>query len=143
MMTRILAAIALAMAPAIVMAQVYKWIDEKGVTHYGERPAGKNAQPLRDSTAGSQEAPAEEPTPRGRRRTGETELQRQEREFQERHRERQREEQQARDAQARRAPDGSGCRRANSDLATIRRNPTNYSYADEAHARDDVARNCR
>lgn len=147
MKAAIFAAIVLAIAPAIAQAQVYKWVDEKGVTHYGERPAGKNARPvpLKDAAGGPREEQAEEPKPRrSPRPAGETALQRQEREFQQRHESRTREEDSARDAQARRAsPDLGECRRATSDLATIRRNTTNYTYADEARARDAVSRHCR
>lgn len=48
-----------AIAPA--GAQVYKWVDEKGRTHYGERPpaAGK-----------SKEVPIRESTPKGDRAAG-------------------------------------------------------------------------
>jgi hypothetical protein len=143
----------------MVVAQIYKWVDEKGVTHYGERPAGKNAQPLRDSAGGpplrdSTAGPPEEEQGEKRgpvkpvkppRAASETALQRQEREFQQRHESRQREEQRAREAQARSAESASGsdCRRANADLTVIRRNPTNYTYADEARAKDNVARHCR
>jgi hypothetical protein len=39
-------------------AQVYKWVDEKGVTHYGERPPqGRNAQEVRERLANPGPAP--------------------------------------------------------------------------------------
>jgi hypothetical protein len=43
-------AFAAAVAPAF--AQVYKWVDERGVTHYGERPPqGAKATEVRDKLA--------------------------------------------------------------------------------------------
>ena len=45
-------------------AQVYKWVDEKGVTHYGERPpAGKTAREVEQRLANPAPAPgkAEQP----------------------------------------------------------------------------------
>ena len=47
-------------------AQVYKWVDEKGVTHYGERaPQGRKTQEVRDrlaNPAGSGSAGAAQPS---------------------------------------------------------------------------------
>lgn len=44
------------LAPAV--AQVYKWVDEKGVTHYGERPPqGKKAQEVEQRLANPGAAP--------------------------------------------------------------------------------------
>lgn len=51
-----------ALAPA--SAQMYKWVDEKGTTHYGERPPqGKKAQAVeqRLGSPGSAPAKADEP----------------------------------------------------------------------------------
>jgi uncharacterized protein DUF4124 len=92
------AAFALAAALADpALAQIYRWVDEKGVTHYEEKPGAKSARPvdLADPTGGpkpAEPAPATTRTivqPDGTtititRPTGETALQRQEREFQER-----------------------------------------------------------
>jgi hypothetical protein len=43
-------------------AQVYKWVDDKGVTHYGERPPqGKDARALESRPAASPPPPATSP----------------------------------------------------------------------------------
>jgi len=84
--------IALAIAPASLWAQVYRWVDEKGVTHYGENPGAKSAKPveLSDPTGGAKPQQAAQGDNRSQSalpygaRPGETDLQRQEREFQER-----------------------------------------------------------
>jgi len=136
----------LAVAPA--WAQLYKWVDERGVTHYGEKPpANQPGAPvtLRDATGGPKpEEPASKPKAPRRQ---ETELQRQEREFQRRQERRDQEaaderrrQEQARSSESSRT---SECRTATQDLATMQRNPTNYSYADQAQARDRIARSCR
>ncbi len=40
------------------MAQVYKWVDDKGVTHYGERPPqGKKAEKVEQRLANPEPAP--------------------------------------------------------------------------------------
>ena len=45
-------------------AQVYKWVDEKGVTHYGERPPqGKKAQPVEQHLANPSPAPGKTAAP--------------------------------------------------------------------------------
>jgi len=45
-------------------AQVYKWVDEKGVTHYGERaPQGKKAQEVEQRLANPAPAPGKTATP--------------------------------------------------------------------------------
>ncbi len=50
------------LVPAI--AQVYKWVDEKGVTHYGERaPQGKKAQEVEQRLANPGPAPGKEVQP--------------------------------------------------------------------------------
>jgi len=42
------------------MAQVYKWVDEKGMTHYGERPPqGGKAQELQAGQAPSEPPPGQ------------------------------------------------------------------------------------
>ena len=38
MMRRVFLMLALALAAATAAAQIYKWVDEKGVTHYSESP---------------------------------------------------------------------------------------------------------
>ncbi len=50
------------LVPAI--AQVYKWVDEKGVTHYGERPPqGKKAKEVEQRLANPGPAPGKEGQP--------------------------------------------------------------------------------
>ncbi len=50
------------LVPAI--AQVYKWVDEKGVTHYGERaPLGKKAQEVEQRMANPGPAPGKAAQP--------------------------------------------------------------------------------
>jgi hypothetical protein len=45
-------------------AQVYKWVDEKGVTHYGERPPqGKSAQEVEQRLANPGPAPGKAAQP--------------------------------------------------------------------------------
>jgi hypothetical protein len=45
-------------------AQVYKWVDEKGVTHYGERaPQGKKAQEVEQRLANPGPAPGKKAQP--------------------------------------------------------------------------------
>jgi len=45
-------------------AQVYKWVDEKGVTHYGERPPqGKKAQEVEQRLANPGPAPGKAAQP--------------------------------------------------------------------------------
>jgi len=51
----------LALQPAY--AQVYKWVDEKGVTHYGERaPQGRKTQEVKDKLATPAGAGASQPS---------------------------------------------------------------------------------
>ena len=46
------------------MAQVYKWVDEKGVTHYGERPPeGRKAEALERRPANPGPAPGKDAQP--------------------------------------------------------------------------------
>ena len=137
------AVLGMALAAAPAWAQVlYKWVDERGVTHYGEKPPANKGAPvtLRDATGG----------PKGKTpgsRSSDTDLQRQEREFQQRQERRdseaadeRRRREQARSSESSRM---SECRTARQDLATLQRNPTNYTYADQAEARDRIARSCR
>jgi hypothetical protein len=50
------------LVPAV--AQVYKWVDEKGVTHYGERPPqGKKAQEVEQRLANPGSAPGKAAQP--------------------------------------------------------------------------------
>jgi hypothetical protein len=135
----------LAVAPA--SAQLYKWVDERGVTHYGEKPPANKGAPvkLRDATGGPR---PEEPASSSRTpRRQETELQRQDREFQERQARRDREladeQRRQRDSAPSERSRASECRTARQDLATMQSSPTNYTYAEHAEARDRASRNCR
>jgi hypothetical protein len=48
----LLAAAALAAEAAPALAQVFKWVDERGITHYGERPPqGVKAKEVQDKLA--------------------------------------------------------------------------------------------
>jgi hypothetical protein len=52
--------IGILLAPSLVAAQVYKWVDSNGVTHYGESPpaASKSREvKLRDANPKSESAP--------------------------------------------------------------------------------------
>jgi len=141
-----------ATGPALAMAQVYKWVDERGVTHYGEKPQAKGAKPvtLVDPTGGPREsADRQKPDTRGPT-ASKAEPAGEERDFQKRREARLREEaqqQQDRQAQSRQAASDQSrkqaeCQRANSDLVVIRRNTTNYTYEQERSARERAARNC-
>ena len=45
------------------LAQVYKWVDDKGITHYGERPpTGANARQMAKEPASPAPAAAAQPT---------------------------------------------------------------------------------
>jgi hypothetical protein len=64
MMTRLLAALGICCvlsSPAIALAQqVYKWVDSKGVTHYGEKPPGdRPAQAIDATPSGYSREPGE------------------------------------------------------------------------------------
>lgn len=49
--------------PCVGLAEIYKWVDEKGQTHYGEKPQGRSSEqihvPERDSGT-AQPAPDEQ-----------------------------------------------------------------------------------
>ena len=150
-LTALLAALCVVTASAL--AQVYKWKDEKGVTHYGERPAGKDAQPLTlvDPTSGPPQQPddpAAKKKAKPSRRTNETDLERKEREFQKRHEARLKEEEKARrEREAQDTPRAqrermTECRTATQDLVVIKRNPTSFSYAERDRAQDRISRYC-
>ena len=32
--------------PCVSLAEIYKWVDEKGQTHYGEKPQGKSSEQI-------------------------------------------------------------------------------------------------
>lgn len=144
---------ALCVVTASALAQVYKWKDEKGVTHYGERPAGKDAQPLTlvDPTSGPPQQ-LDDPAPKKKakpsRRMNETDLERKERDFQKRREARLREEDKAqREREAQDTPRAqrermTECRTATQDLVVIKRNPTSFSYAERDRAQDRISRYC-
>jgi hypothetical protein len=130
-------------APA--SAQLYKWTDERGVTHYSEKPpADKKGAPvtLRDATGGAG-APAAKSGRSASNSQGS--LEEQEREFQRRQRER--DERNAADErrlqeQAQRQS-SSACESARRDLLVVERASNYYSFEALARARDRAARECR
>lgn len=58
---------AILVSPLVVEAEIYRWVDEKGVTHYGDQPkigaeavAVRNGKPKSAPQAAQQQAPAVE-----------------------------------------------------------------------------------
>jgi hypothetical protein len=83
-------ALAALLAAAAAHGQVYRWVDEQGKVHYGERPpTGAKASPVQDKLGTPPGAPAPKATP---------DASQQERDFQRRRVER--EQKEARDQQA-------------------------------------------
>jgi type IV secretory pathway VirB10-like protein len=108
---RVSAAIALAVLAAAVaaQAQVYRWVDEQGKVHYGERPpTGAKASPVQDKLAAPPGAPAPKAAP---------DASQQERDFQRRRMER--EQKAAREQQAAEKAKQQ-CERERSRLAQMR-----------------------
>lgn len=100
----------LASAPAT--AQVYKWVDANGVTHYGEKPpaTGKSSEVrLRDSTGGSGGAAAPA--------AGAPSYKERELEFRKRQAQRERDETKLAEERGKRDRE---CKQANLDLADLR-----------------------
>lgn len=125
----------LAASPA--WAQVYKWVDEQGRTHYGEKPPASKAAPvtLRDPTGGPRpDAPQQS-------------LEQKEGDFQQRRIERERdaekEAQRARAAERSPGDRAYRCRVARNDVLIMDRFSTSYTFKQQAEARDRVARYCR
>ncbi len=137
-------------------AQIYRWVDEKGVTHYEEKAGAKSARPveLADPTGGPK--PAEKAPATTRRivrsdgsvvtiieERNETPLQRQEREFQQRHADRQREvdaaeRQRAANAAAIQRDKRASCERAQRRLAS-----TSLRYPSQRRTYQDIiSRDC-
>jgi hypothetical protein len=87
-------ALAALLAAAAAHAQVYRWVDEQGKVHYGERPpSGAKASPVQDKLGTPPGAPPGAPAPKAA-----PDASQQEREFQRRRVER--EQKEARDQQA-------------------------------------------
>jgi hypothetical protein len=58
------AALALAIGPLAQAAQIYKWVDAQGVTHFdAQPPAGQQAQEIHTQKAVSAPPPASQPAP--------------------------------------------------------------------------------
>lgn len=148
------ALLGVAILPALAGAQVYRWVDDQGVTHYGEKPGTRSARevPRQDAT----DAPAPGRSA-GQARAGakgpdaeKAEWARKEREFQKRRQARMREEKmekRAQETQARQAASDerrkrSECALAQRDLASMRNNPTNYSFDQEKRVKERLASNC-
>lgn len=145
MRTSTLIALLLATSPA--WAQVYKWVDEQGRTHYGEKPPANKGAPvnLRDPTGGPRPEANDQPAFDGMGRQ-ETELQRQEREFQ--YRQQQRELRSAEERQRQAGGSSSSdnvanCRRARNDVLIMDRFSTSYTFAQRSEAQSRVSRYCR
>jgi hypothetical protein len=102
-------AFAAVLAAAAAHAQVYRWVDEQGKVHYGERPpAGAKASPVQDKLAAPPGAPAPKAAP---------DASQQERDFQRRQMERQQKEASEQKAAARAKAE---CERERSRLAQLR-----------------------
>jgi len=102
-------ALAVLFTAAAAHAQVYRWVDEQGKVHYGERPpSGAKANPVEDKLA----APPGAPQPKAAPDTSQ-----QERDFQRRRMER--EQQEAREQKAA-AKSKAECERERSRLAQLR-----------------------
>jgi hypothetical protein len=105
---RAIALVAL-LAASAAHAQVYRWVDEQGKVHYGERPpAGAKASPVQDKLAAPPGASAPKAAP---------DASQQERDFQRRQMERQQKEASDQKAAARAKAD---CERERSRLAQLR-----------------------
>jgi hypothetical protein len=90
----VILAVASCVLAAGVHAAMYKWVDEQGVTHYGEKPPpGRKAQPVQ-----IRKAPAADPS---KEKDSPARLQEQEREFQQRRVDRLEKEREAEKEQAR------------------------------------------
>lgn len=69
----ILVALVLMAAAFGVLAELYKWVDEKGVTHYTESPPpGKKAQELRNNTSSPSSAEPSRKPPAANKQSTET-----------------------------------------------------------------------
>lgn len=144
------ALIACALVPAFACAQVYRWVDETGKTHYGEKPPAKNTQaiPLKDEPSGPAPIPRKSAEKGASASKGGTA--REEREFQKRREARLRQEEQEKRAQAtqerQEATDArkkrGECTIASRELTNMRNNPTNYTFDQEKRVKERVARNC-
>jgi hypothetical protein len=152
---RTLLALLLTGAAATVAAQqMYKWKDEKGVTHYGERPGGKDAKAveLKSASPPSEQANRDigvREEKKAGARPGETEQQRAEREFQQRQRQRERDLE--RDARRRadaerdqRRSRQAACEGARRQIRAINANPAQrgYSVNEIRSLEETVAKNC-
>ena len=130
-------ALAMLLAAVAAHAQVYRWVDEQGKVHYGERPpAGAKASPVEDRLATPPGAPAPQAAPGTAQ---------QERDFQRRRMER--EQQEARDQKAADKA-RQQCERERSRLAqlrNVRRIPVgvdekgNQRYMSDAERADAIA----
>ena len=96
------------LAASAAHAQVYRWVDEQGRVHYGERPpSGAKASPVQDKLAAPPGAPAPKAAP---------DASQQERDFQRRQMERQQQEATEQKAAARAKAE---CERERSRLAQL------------------------
>jgi hypothetical protein len=128
-------------APAAAQ-KLYKWVDERGVTHYSEKPPADKGAPaqLRDVTGSTSTAESQRGARTARNSNGD--LQQQEREFQRRQRERDRADERRLQQQAGRGG-SAGCRSAQRDLSIMESNSKLYTFDALARARDRAASACR
>jgi hypothetical protein len=120
-MRNILAGLLVALACAPAGAQVYKWVDANGVTHYSEKPP---------ETGKAKEVPLREASPAGAdaKTAPDASLQERERAFRQRLAERQQAEaKQAKDKAARE----EDCKRARLHLADMNHSPMLYDLNDK------------
>jgi hypothetical protein len=129
--------LAVLLAAATAHAQVYRWVDEQGKVHYGERPpSGAKAAPVENRLATPPGAPAPKAAP---------DASQQERDFQRRRMER--EQQEAREQKAA-AKARQQCERERARLAQLRNvrriqsgvdEKGNLRYMSEAERADAIA----
>jgi uncharacterized protein DUF4124 len=150
------AVLASTFAAGPALAQIYRWVDEKGVTHYEEKAGAKGARPvdLADPTGGAKPAEKAPSTTRTYIRSdgssvtvveqrNETKLEQQEREFQQRHSQRRAEidndnRRRSSIAAAEQSRRRASCESAQRNLAsTSLRSPQQRRYY-----QDIVSRNC-
>lgn len=125
------------LAASAAHAQVYRWVDEQGKVHYGERPpSGAKANPVQDKLAAPPGAPAPKAAP---------DASQQERDFQRRRMER---EQQEASEQKAAEKAKQQCERERTRLAQLRNvrriqsgvdEKGNLSYMSDAERADAIA----
>jgi hypothetical protein len=124
------------------LGQIYKSVDDKGRVTYSEKPSGRKDQAVTRPDAIGGTTRKADPARETRK------LQQQEQDFQRRQRAQDRDAERARRERERRETPAAErtrlteCRRANTDLANIRSNPTAHTFAEESKVRERIARYC-